>query len=97
MSTPHTPGPWPLDEEALTVAGCREIGGIAQTNGLADDDEDLANALILSASVDMFEAGTDLVARAITGEAPSGFALIPNDAFSAFSAAIAKATGSTHE
>jgi hypothetical protein len=99
MSTSkHTPGPWTLDVEAGTVQGCREIvgqdGGIASTHGLDDDEEDLANARILAAALDMLEAGSDVIVRAITGEAPSGFALVPNEAFARLRAAIAKATGS---
>jgi len=94
----HTPGPWTLEVEAETVEGCRLIIGqgrpIASTHGLEDDEEDLANARIFAAARDMLEAGNEVVMCAVTGEAPSGFALVPLDAFTSLRAAIAKATGS---
>lgn len=61
----YTPGPWKFDD----VLGCREIKGdkypphrqgqyrpIASTHGLANDDEDRANARLISAAPDLLEA-----------------------------------------
>ena len=65
MNTTHTPSPWKYDENL----GCRPIKGgksgisrqaqykeIAFTTGLNDDDEDRANARLMSAAPDMYEA-----------------------------------------
>ena len=87
MPKNYTPGPWPLDVESESVSGCREIGDVASTNGLADDDEDRGNAVILSAAVEMYEAASSLLAAAITGEAPRGYALVPLDAMQALRSA----------
>jgi len=58
MTNKHTPGPWTFDNEN---DGCRPIlseahGEIVVTVGLINDDEDLANALLVAAAPDMAAA-----------------------------------------
>jgi hypothetical protein len=62
----HSPAPWRFDHD---TGGCRTIrcnrpeadrdsgdNEVCCTPGLADDDEDYANALVLSAAPDMLDA-----------------------------------------
>lgn len=53
----HTPGPWTFDDNM----GCRDIRGadgkpIASTHGLANDDEDQANARLIAAAPELLAA-----------------------------------------
>jgi hypothetical protein len=55
--TKHTPGPWKYQRDSF---GCKEIasatGPLATTDGLADDDEDAANARLIAAAPEMLDA-----------------------------------------
>jgi len=70
----HTPGPWYASLPRQCSSGCRRIrtekgrrhGGyfgteLAHTDGLADDDEDKANARLIAAAPDLLSALRGLI------------------------------------
>ena len=70
----HTPGPWGLREDTL---GCKQVCRIGQypdgefftlseigyTHGLADEDEDAANASLICAAPDLLAAAIAALER----------------------------------
>lgn len=99
----HTPGPWHLSDDVISgeVIGCRNIldsigGGIACTDGLEDDDEDMANARLIAAAPAMLEANkVSLMALCMLLEHVRNANAVKDIEFAieANRAAIARATG----
>jgi hypothetical protein len=99
-----TPGPWRVKPIASNEGGCRSIQhyverntnarnawyGLATTDGLADDEQDAANANLIAAAPDLYDAL--IVAQAVLrGDGMTKSALV--DALTAVNAALRKAEG----
>jgi len=90
-----TPGPWRA-HAGLVIADAPVPRVVAQTyspESLArwpdDPAERDANTRLIAAAPDMAAALRDACGRAITGEAPAGWALVPIDAIAAMRDALA--------
>ena len=89
----HTPGPWVAVTDEF---GCKQITAhqveVASTPGLSNEEEDLANAHLIAASPDLFEA---LEALLFQRDRPHGFPDNPwyEEEFGQARTALAKARG----
>lgn len=109
MNTKHTPGPWTIPDfgPPISIEANRqdEVWCVAEVgNGEMPSDEEEANARLISAAPDLFEACNRLLFWMDNSEVNidltemcerSGYDVSPHmhEAFSAARAAIAKATG----
>jgi hypothetical protein len=100
----HTPGPWNLEDEE--TMGCRTIVTTADidlsdgrsrevctTHGLANDQEDEANACLIAAAPDLLAAVKSRKAELDALKWGQPFPGRPHAVMDAAEAAIAKATG----
>lgn len=110
MNTKHTPGPWQVNPNWLNIgsgnrhlavevplAGCG-FGLVASLENSFTRESQDANARLIAASPELFEACLEIVKTAVVQKDESGECvgvLVTHEAFSWAMDAIAKATGET--